>query len=355
MHTRALSLRPLMLVIIGLALPACAHVQGGGGRSDEAGSELSRLRQDHAQLRQRVRDLEKRINQLEAGGPAASDVADVALASKTSGTRAAGTGADGAGSPSGARRDPFGRDLPVVKLEPKGDQAVDHGTRLRHTRTLTAATEPTDLSEGGWEDAVDDPATPAHAYEGAGGAGPTGSRSTAGAGTGADDADTESAGGPVASYRLVGSRLVRLTTANPVRPDRPPRGKKGNAIIAEYEAAMDLYRNGDAEAAADRFADFVRTYPKHDYADNALYWQGESSYDQGHYADALSLFTEVVERYGGGNKAPDALLKIGLCYARLGDDANAKDVLTQLVAAYPKADATRIAESKLADMTGEQP
>jgi tol-pal system protein YbgF len=337
MHARALSLRPLMVAVICLALPACAHVQGGTyGRPDEAGGELSRLRQDHAQLRQRVRELEKRIAQLEVGGSpeptAAGDAAGVALAS------AGTTPPAGAVTPAGRKRDPFGRDLPVVKLEPKGAEGAEHGTRLRHTRTLTAATDPTIEAETGWDSSA------ARAPD---------ERDTALSEPAS--AGSTSAGDQVAAYRLVGSRLVRLTTANPVRPDRPPRGKKGNAIIAEYEAAMDLYRSGESEAAAERFAAFVSTYPKHDYADNALYWQGESSYDQGHYSDALSLFTEVVERFGGGNKAPDALLKIGLCYARLGDEANARDVLTQLVAAYPKADATRIAESKLADMTGEQP
>jgi TolA-binding protein len=58
----------------------------------------------------------------------------------------------------------------------------------------------------------------------------------------------------------------------------------------------------------------------------------------------------VVERYGGGNKAPDALLKIGLCYGRLGDLANARDVLEQLIAAYPSAHASGIARDKLSEL-----
>jgi tol-pal system protein YbgF len=113
---------------------------------------------------------------------------------------------------------------------------------------------------------------------------------------------------------------------------------------------MGVYRGGQLRAAEIAFDHFARSYPKHDYADNALYWKGEAAYDQAHYADALAAFTEVVKRYGGGNKAPDALLKIGLCYGRLGDPANAKDVLARLVAAYPDANATRIAREKLAEL-----
>ena len=122
-------------------------------------------------------------------------------------------------------------------------------------------------------------------------------------------------------------------------------------MLAEYEAAMGVYKAGRFKEAEIAFGGIVRNNADHDYADNALYWQGEAAYDQQHYADALTAFTAVVERYGGGNKAPDALLKIGLCYGKLGDHENARDVLTQLVAAYPRARATKIAKKRLADFS----
>ena len=153
------------------------------------------------------------------------------------------------------------------------------------------------------------------------------------------------------TYRLVGAHLVEQTkTKGPVGPDRPQRDAKGRGIVAEYEAAMAIYKSGDFVQAEQAFEAFARRHPDHDYADNALYWKGEAAYDQQHYADALAAFTEVVERYGGGNKAPDALLKIGLCYETVGDLANATDVLTQLVAAYPGARASDIARARLAEI-----
>jgi len=153
------------------------------------------------------------------------------------------------------------------------------------------------------------------------------------------------------SYSLVGTRLVDLTREKaPAGPDRPDRGVKGQAIIGEYEAAMLVYQSGHVERAESAFDDFAHDYPKHDYADNALYWKGEAAYDQRHYSDALAAFTEVVERYGGGNKAPDALLKIGLCYRQLGDLPNARDVLGELIGAYPGERASDIARVKLAEL-----
>jgi tol-pal system protein YbgF len=155
--------------------------------------------------------------------------------------------------------------------------------------------------------------------------------------------------GPARSYRLEGTRLVDLTIHNaPKRPDRPDRSKKGAVVVATYEAAMTVYKTGAFEDAERAFDAFARANPRHDFADNALYWKGEAAYDQAHFADALAAFTEVVERYGGGNKAPDALLKIGLCYRQLGDDDNARDVLTELISAYPGERASDIARVKLA-------
>jgi tol-pal system protein YbgF len=153
---------------------------------------------------------------------------------------------------------------------------------------------------------------------------------------------------PTASYRLVGSHLVEMTKKEPPKA-QPPKRRKAKGIKAQYRQAMDMLKAGENVAAEAAFAEFAATYPRHDYADNALYWKGEAAYDQGHYSDALAAFTEVVERYAGGNKAPDALLKIGLCYGNLGDKDNARDVLTQLISAYPSARASDIARARLAE------
>jgi tol-pal system protein YbgF len=247
---------------------------------------MTQLRRDNAALRRRVQMLEDRVLFLEQGGGAPG------------GARAkAGDG--------GRHTLPDGRSLPVVRLAPP-PRASDHG--------LAPALDPE-------PDDDDDGYVPAYASEAA------------------------------RSYRLEGSRLVDLTVrAGPAAPDRPDRSAKGKTIIAQYEAAMAIYKSGQPARAEAAFDAFARRYPDHDYADNALYWKGEAAYDQRRFDDALAAFTEVVERYGGGNKAPDALLKIGLCYRQLGDIPNARDVLVELVAAYPGERASDIARVKLAEL-----
>ncbi len=287
----------------------CAHTEPVAAEAPaDVDAQNARLRQDNAALRKQVAHLEERLRFHESqGGP----------------DEGAGPGA-------------AGRHLPVVKLAPPGGEAPAREFRreavtlspLPHSSPYQAEPEP----------------EPESLY----------------AGAGAMTADLEpapDASDPgVKSYRLVGSRLVDLTKKRRPAPAKKSRSRRSShkkkadgGIVGQYEDAMSVYKSGrfaDAEVAFDAF---VRGHPKHDYADNALYWKGEAAYDQAHYADALAAFTEVVERYGGGNKAPDALLKIGLCYGKLGDTANARDVLTQLIAAYPKARATQIAHNKLAE------
>jgi len=302
------------MVVCALSL-GCAHA---GVRAEPEGEndQILRLRQDNDSLRKRVQLLEDRVMQLER----ASD-------------------------DSLARVLPAGRELPVVKLggpgpalpDAKADEklAPSPQLRLRDSITLEPLPELAPESEGDSEP-TPEPASgaPEPLPEASAPAPVTTERMSAGR-----------------SFRLVGSELVELTmTKRPKRPDRPRRGRKARAIVAEYDAAMGVYRGGQLRAAEIAFDQFARSYPKHDYADNALYWKGEAAYDQAHYADALAAFTAVVKQYGGGNKAPDALLKIGLCYGRLGDPANARDVLARLVAAYPDANATRIAREKLAEL-----
>ncbi len=123
-------------------------------------------------------------------------------------------------------------------------------------------------------------------------------------------------------------------------------------MIAAYDEAMELLRAGRHAEARKAFDRIARRHPRHPYADNALYWKGEAAYDAGDYEAALADFTAVVERYAGGNKAPDALLKIALCYQRLGRTREAVDLMTELIEAYPRAHAADVARLKLVEIRG---
>ena len=91
------------------------------------------------------------------------------------------------------------------------------------------------------------------------------------------------------------------------------------------------------------FIDFIAKYPKHPLAGNAQYWIGEAYWAQRDYRQALLEFEKVFEH--GPGKAPDALLKIGLCYLRLSDVSRAQQAWQRVVSEYPKSEAATMARS----------
>lgn len=317
----------VVAALASLLTAGCAHsnAQTEAPELEASESEVAALRRDNALLRTRVQNLEERVRMIEHSGGV---VGSTSIGSTGYDSYAVAPDPDAWAEPESDGP----RQLPVVKLTPQ-ERSVDRrataqptAAPLRHSGSISLSPVPhsgaPEYDDAYVVDARDD--------------------------AGFDEAPVEARGGEPASYRLVGSKLVQATMRKPSASARP--SDRDSGVAKDYKDAMAMYdaaRYADAEQA---FAAIVAAHPNHDYADNALYWQGEAAYDQAHYADALAAFTKVVEKYGGGGKAPDALLKIGLCYGRLGDAANARDVLTQLVAAYPRADASKIAKRKLADL-----
>ena len=121
-----------------------------------------------------------------------------------------------------------------------------------------------------------------------------------------------------------------------------------SAAIAAYEAAFALFRARRFDDALAAFGTFVQRYPRHSYADNALYWRGECYYARRVFRSALAEFEAVLARYPDGNKAPDAMLKAALSRAELGDTARARAMLYRLAEQFPRSDAARIAQERVA-------
>jgi len=139
-----------------------------------------------------------------------------------------------------------------------------------------------------------------------------------------------------ASLTTLPDALADTSTA---RPKEDP--------MAMYQRAFTLFQAKNWNDAMLSFEDFVRANPTHEYADNAYYWMGECFYGQTEFALAIGEFQKVAEMYPGGNKVPDALLKIGMSYVSLNNSKSAEKTFRQLVDAYPQSEAAGLAKQKL--------
>jgi tol-pal system protein YbgF len=108
-----------------------------------------------------------------------------------------------------------------------------------------------------------------------------------------------------------------------------------------YDAALSLVTARQYDKALDSLAAFLVKWPDHPYADNAMYWRGECYFARGDYVHATEQFEGVLSRFPAGNKAPDALLKLGICRQKLGDPNGARELFVRLTQLYPKSEAAR--------------
>jgi tol-pal system protein YbgF len=105
--------------------------------------------------------------------------------------------------------------------------------------------------------------------------------------------------------------------------------------------------------AAEDFQSFLKQYPNSEYADNAVYWLGESYYVTRNYDIALTSFERLMKNYPDSPKVPDALLKIGYTHYELKQWDKARAALLQVQQDYPDTTLARLAESRLRSMKME--
>jgi tol-pal system protein YbgF len=125
----------------------------------------------------------------------------------------------------------------------------------------------------------------------------------------------------------------------------PPALGRGTVLDPEakraYDAALSLVNARQYGSALAALAAFLVKWPDHPYVDHAMYWRGECYFARADYTAASEQFEGVVARFPGGSKAPDALLKLGMCHQKLGHASQAKASFDRLLQEYPQSDAAR--------------
>ena len=128
-------------------------------------------------------------------------------------------------------------------------------------------------------------------------------------------------------------------------PAAAVREPRAGSVEQAYAAALATFRAREHGQAVLDFLDFIAKYRQHALAGNAQYWIGEAYYVQRDYRQALLEFQKGLEM--GGAKAPDALVKVGLCYWSLRDPNRARRTWQRVVREYPGTEAARVARTQL--------
>ncbi|MFZ0241446.1 MAG: tol-pal system protein YbgF [Desulfobacterales bacterium] len=114
-----------------------------------------------------------------------------------------------------------------------------------------------------------------------------------------------------------------------------------------YGQAKQAFDAGELQKAREGFQEYTKRYPNAKNADNAQFWIGEIYYREKWYEKAIVEYQKVVENYPKGNKVSSAMLKQGYAFLNIGDKANARLILKDLIAKYPDTTEAQLATQKL--------
>lgn len=116
---------------------------------------------------------------------------------------------------------------------------------------------------------------------------------------------------------------------------------------AAYEAAMDLYRNGQYQEAASGFGTFIEAYPTSSQVDNVRFYEGSSLYATKRFSAAIQKLQALINSNPTGERAPDALMVIASSQVEMNDLASAQATLQRIAKDYPNSPAAETARNRL--------
>lgn len=128
------------------------------------------------------------------------------------------------------------------------------------------------------------------------------------------------------------------------------KGLTKNTEDGLYDFAKKLFDDGDRDNARLQFENFINKYPGSRKADNARFWIADSYYAEKWYEKAILEYQKVLETYPNSNKVAAARLKQGYAFAALGETANARLILKELIKRHPGSQEAQYAKEKLKNL-----
>jgi tol-pal system protein YbgF len=128
-----------------------------------------------------------------------------------------------------------------------------------------------------------------------------------------------------------------------VGPSGNPAGPGPDQV---YELSLQQLRRGSPGTARLGFREFLKLFPTHELAPDALFYVGETFASE-NPDSAAAVYEQVVRTHPNSPRAPAALYKLGLNGEQRGDVASARTYYARVVAGYPRSDEANLARDKL--------
>jgi len=137
------------------------------------------------------------------------------------------------------------------------------------------------------------------------------------------------------------------TTAGAPNTTGAPAPSVGVSPQKLFDSAMGDYYSGQYDLAILGFADYIKSFPKSDLADDAQVNICSAYVQDGKNDKAVEACDLAIRTYPNGDKIPDAYYKKGLALQNLRDVNGAREAWEHVVKANPDTDAGRLAKQRL--------
>jgi tol-pal system protein YbgF len=152
------------------------------------------------------------------------------------------------------------------------------------------------------------------------------------------DSDAAGPGSPLDLNQVRGAGAAAPAASSPPRPASPSVAATGSADPrADYDAAYAYILQKEYERAEMGFRQFLQSHPRDKLTPDATFWLGESYLQRGRHREAAEQFLKVSTEYTGSQKAPDAMLRLGIALNQLGAKDQACATFAQLERKFPQA------------------
>ncbi len=123
------------------------------------------------------------------------------------------------------------------------------------------------------------------------------------------------------------------STGAPVGASGNPAGPGPDQM---YDVSLQQYRRGSVATARLGLREFLRVFPTHERAPDAMYYVAES-FEQAAPDSAAVVYDQLVRTYPKSPRAPSALYKQGVLAEQRGDKTTARNFYARVIAGYPRS------------------
>src|SRR6266699_1757294 len=123
------------------------------------------------------------------------------------------------------------------------------------------------------------------------------------------------------------------STGAPVGASGNPAGPGPDQM---YDISLQQYRRGSVATARLGLREFLRVFPTHERAPDAMYYVAES-FEQAAPDSAAVVYDQLVRTYPKSPRAPSALYKQAVLAEQRGDKTTARTFSSRVIATYPRS------------------